>query len=305
VNLSRVERICNRLPRFYKHWDRDSLILNLLSAVGKQLDEAEGEVTNVMKAHWVDTAAADELDELGVLVRTNRIPGEDDAHFRVRLKRAVGEYEGGGTVPAILAAVKALIGAQNEGEVKIVENPPAPAAAEFRVMAGDTWTLGSNSIVDAVPSLTLTVEEGGEVSDPQIVNLDTGESVGFRGKLGGGEQLTITEGGASVDGEDATEKISVQGFPRLLRRGSTWKYGEALRMLIGVFDTARFDEHTFAVGIPFVMIRFDWTRLQPATFEVQIRSEALRRSGLTETYIEEFVDTMKAAGVNAIIKVLE
>jgi hypothetical protein len=70
-----------------------------------------------------------------------------------------------------------------------------------------------------------------------------------------------------------------------------------------VFDTAKFDEHTFAIGVPTVRIRFDWTRLQPATFLVQIKSKALRDSGLSESYLEKAVNSMKAAGVNAIIKV--
>ncbi len=302
--MSRVQRISDRLPRFYKYWDRESLIYRLISAVGLVLDRVEEEITSIMKAHWVDTAIGEELDEQGALLRSSRIPGEDDTRFRARLKRAVSEYEGGGTVPAILAAVQALIGVVGEGDVKIVENPSASASAEFRVMAGDTWALGSNSIVDAVPRLSITVEEGGEVSNPQIANLDTGESIEFRGKLGGGAQLVIDEGRASIDGEDATLNLSSKVSPHLLRKGSTWRYSEALQMLVGVFDEARFDEHTFAVGVPYVRVRFDWTRLQPATFEVQVNSEALRRSDLTETYIERFVESMKAAGVKAVIRVM-
>lgn len=305
MRMSRAQRICDRLPRFYKHWDRQSLVYGVVSAVAQQLDQVEEEVISMMKAHWVDTAQGDELDRLGLLVRASRILGEDDARLRARLKRAVGEYEGGGTVPAILEAVRALIGARDEADVRIVENPPAPGSAEFRVIAGDTWAFGSNSILDATPSMILTVEEGGEVSDPQVTNLDTGESVGFKGKLSGGEQLVIGEGKAINDGRDATARLTADKPPRILRRGSSWRYRESLRMLVGVFDEATFDEHTFAVGVPYVRIRFDWTRLQPATFEVQVRSEALRRSGLTESHIGRFVDSMKAAGVNAVVTVTE
>jgi len=302
--MERVERICNRLPRFYKHWEKNSLLFNILNAVSKQLDETEDKITDVMKAHWVDAAQEDELNMLGVLLGLSRLSGEDDTHYRARLKRAVNEYKGGGTVSAILEAVKASISAQSAEDVKIVENPSASAFAEFTVRAGETWTLGSNSITDEDPSLTLTVEEGGEVSNPQIMNLDTMESISFKGKLKGGQKLVIKKEEASLDGNDVSINISPQKIPRLIRKSSTWKYTESLEKLIAVFDEAKFDEHTFAVRVPAVSIRFDWTRLQPATFEVQIKAKALRRSGFSKPYLEKVVNLMKAAGVNALINVL-
>jgi len=301
--MDRVERICDRLPRFYKHWEKHSLVFSLLRAASKQLDEADEKITEAMKAHWVDTAVEDELNRLGDLLGLSRLSGEDDLHFRARLKRAVNEYKGGGTVSAILEAVRASISAQSDEDVRIIENPHAPGIAEFTVKTGDTWTLGSNSITDAEPSLTLTVEEGGKVSNPQIMNLDTGESITLKGKLKGGEKLVIKKKKASIEGKDVSERISPQKIPQLLRRGSTWKYTEALEELIAVFDTAKFDEHTFAVRVPSVIIRFDWARLQLATFEVQVKSKALRDSGLSQTYLEKVVNSMKAGGVNALVKV--
>jgi len=301
--MDRVERISNRLPRFYKHWEKNSLIFTLLKAVIKQLDESEERVTDLMKAHWVDTAIEDELDKLGDLLGLSRLAEENDSPYRARLKRAVTEYEGGGTVSTILEAVKALIRAQSEEDVKIIENPPTTAFADFTVRAGDTWTLGSNSIAEALPGLTLTVEEAGGVSNPQIMNLDTGEAITFKGKLKSGQKLVITKKKASLDEEDISKKIVPQTIPRLLRRGSTWKYSESLEKLVGVFDTAIFDEHTFAVKVPSVRVRFDWTRLQPATFELRVKSKALHGSGYSVPYLEKVVNSMKAVGVNAIINV--
>ncbi|MFQ5759119.1 MAG: hypothetical protein ACE5IF_05530 [Candidatus Bathyarchaeia archaeon] len=301
--MDRVERICDRLPRFYKHRAKDSVIFSLIRAVSRHLDEAEEKITDSMKAHWIDTAVEDKLDKLGVLLGLSRLSGEDDLQFKARLKRAVNEYKGGGTITAILDAVKALVRAQSEEDVEIVENPRASGFAEFTVRAGDEWTLGSNSITDAQPSLTLTVEEGGGVSNPQIMNLDTGESITLKGKLKSGQKLVMKKKKASIDEKDVSGRISPQKIPRLLRKDSTWKYTEALEKLIGVFDTAKFDEHTFAVGVPSVKIRFDWTRLQPATFEVRIKSKALRDSGFSKPYLEKVVNSMKAGGVNAVIKV--
>lgn len=301
--MDRAERIGNRLPRFYRYWEKDSLIFTLLRTISKQLDEAEQKITDMLKAHWVDTAVEGELDELGILLGLNRLSGEDDLHYRARLKRAANEYKGGGTVSAILEAVKASVGTQSTEDVTIVENPSASTFAEFTVRAGDTWTLGSNSIKDAEPSLTLIVEEGGEVSNPQIINLDTEESITFEGKLKGGQKLVIQQNKAQLDEKDVSAAISPSKAPDLLRKASTWKYSETLERLIAVFDTAKFDEHTFALRVPAVNVRFDWIKFQPATFEVHIKSKVLRDSGLSTPYLENLINTMKAVGVNALIKV--
>ena len=301
--MDRLERISNRLPRFYKHWDQNSIMFTLLKAVIKQLDEAEERITDMMKAHWVDTAAEEELDKLGDLLGLSRLAEENDDPYRARLKRAVTEYEGGGTVKTILAAVKALLRAQSEEDVQIIENPPISSFADIVVKAGDTWTLGSNSIEDTQPKLTITVEETGGVSNPQIINVNNGESITFNGKLKSGQKLVINNKKALIDEKDISQKIVPQTVPRLLRKVSTWKYSESFEKLVGVFDTANFDEHTFAVKVPAVRIRFDWTRLQPATFEVRIKSKALEGSGYSLPYLENLVNSMKAAGVNAIINV--
>jgi hypothetical protein len=300
--MSRTQRVSERFPRFYKYWQKDSVIFSLVQSVNSQLDNADEEVVNLMKAHWVDAAGGVELDRIGTLVGSQRMPEEDDAHFRSRLKMAINEYKGGGTLSAIAENIRALIRAGGE-DVELIENPPAKASAEFVVIANNTWTLGSNSIGDEEPSLTMTVEEGGHVSNPEITNVDTSESISFKGKLKSGQQLVIKKNKALLDETEVTESMSSQKIPTLLRAGSTWKYSEALLERIGVFDSGKFDEHTFAVGVPTVKIRFEWTRRQPATFLVQVQSKALRESGVTEPYLEKAISSMKAAGVNAIIKV--
>jgi hypothetical protein len=75
--------------------------------------------------------------------------------------------------------------------------------------------------------------------------------------------------------------------------------------MIGVFDTGKFDENTFAVGIPTVKIRFEWVKRQPSTILIKIKSNALLKTGLTELYLERTINSIRAAGVNAIIKVTE
>jgi hypothetical protein len=302
--MSTAERINERFPRFYRNWDKGSIIALLLQSISEQLDEAESGITNLMQAHWIDTAHAEDLEKIGALVESKRIPEESDEHFRTRLKRAVDEFKGGGTVSVILGQISQLINAKSK-EVEIIENPLVEDSAEFSVIANDSWTLGSNSIEGELPTISLTVEDKGEVSNPQITNIDTGQVITFEGKLKTGEQLVIKQGSALIDQQDVTENLSSKEIPELPRKLSTWKYSEALLERIGVFDSAVFDEHTFAVGVPTVRVRFEWTKRRPATFVVQIKERALRDSGISESYLEEAVKSMKAAGVNAIIKVME
>jgi len=177
--VSRLERISGRLPRIYQSAEEKALIFFLVQAVDKQLNKAEEVITEVMKAHWVDTAKKEELDEMSTLLGSKRMPEENDANLKGRLKRTVEEYKGGGTISIIRERVKELLNSDKKDDFEIIENPRVKASAEFLVVANDTWTLGSNSIEDEKPTLSLAVEgEGeGEVSNPQITNLDTEESL--------------------------------------------------------------------------------------------------------------------------------
>jgi hypothetical protein len=60
-------------------------------------------------------------------------------------------------------------------------------------VANDTWVLGSNSIEDEKPAIYLSVEGNGEVSNPQITNVDTGQSLTYTGKLKASKQLVIKQ----------------------------------------------------------------------------------------------------------------
>jgi len=305
--VSRLERISGRLPRIYQSAEEKALIFFLVQAVDKQLNKAEEVITEVMKAHWVDTAKKEELDEMSTLLGSKRMPEENDANLKGRLKRTVEEYKGGGTISIIRERVKELLNSDKKDDFEIIENPRVKASAEFLVVANDTWTLGSNSIEDEKPTLSLAVEgEGeGEVSNPQITNLDTEESLIFAGKLKAGKQLVIKKNKALLGEEDVTKKVTPKEPLQLLRKESIWRYSEPLSEMIGVFDTGKFDEHTFMIGIPTVKVRFDWVRSQPSTFLIKIKSSVLLKSGLTQSYLERTVNSMKAAGVNAIIKVME
>jgi len=66
--MEKTLRILDRLPLFYRSWDKDSLIFNLLFAMGKRIEEAEKEVTAILRSHWVDTSFEANLDRLGAIL---------------------------------------------------------------------------------------------------------------------------------------------------------------------------------------------------------------------------------------------
>jgi hypothetical protein len=76
--MSTNDRINDRLPRFYRNWDKGSILAILLKAVSDQLNIAEAGMTNLMHAHWIDTAKGSDLEKLGALVESGRIPENDD-----------------------------------------------------------------------------------------------------------------------------------------------------------------------------------------------------------------------------------
>lgn len=297
--MSREERICSRLPRFYKSWMEDSILYKLIKAISRELDFSHGLVVEMMKSHWVDTASSKDLDMMGSIFKLGRMLGEDDGRYRARLKRAIVDFTGGGTIASITSTLKELV----KDEVKIVENPPVEALYEVKVMSGDTWLLGSSSVEETtLPEITIEAED--VIENPEIMNVDFNESISFKGRLERGDKLIIGNGRCLLNGVDVTDRVSMRNIPKLYRKASTWRYSELIRERIGAFDVTRFDESIFAVSIPKATIRFRWVRYQPATFKVQVKRESLNRSGISEKYMQEILNYMKAAGVKAFIEVI-
>jgi len=303
--MKRTQRILDRFPSFYKTWDKNSIIFNMVHALGKRLDEAEKDLYAIMLAHWVDKASKSDLDELGDLYNIKRKPDEADSAYRSRLKRAIMEFKGGGTINAVLTSVKTALGLPRDYPLELIENPPKEMYGEFKVRTGETWWLSSSSVLDAAPSIEINVEtEGLRSTNPTITDLDTGEVVAFKGTLQKGEVLRIEGEKALLGDADVTERLSKTTALKLLRKGSTWRYAEALEKEIGVFDTAAFDSSIFAIGIPTVNIGFKWVAYQPATFEIRMPKDALPTKG-SIALAQEVVESIKAAGVRAIINVVE
>jgi hypothetical protein len=287
----------------YKSWDENTVIYKFLSAFVKRFEESQKDVRRVLRSHWIDTAHGSNIDRLGALFNLQRTENESDSDFKDKVKNAIQEYRGGGTVKSILATLKATLGATNGDAIKLIENPPQKMRVEKVIRAGDTWSMRSESIADVQPSLRIKVlEENAEAKNPTLQNLTTKETISYSDSLKTGEELTIKDGKATLDKTSVTKKFEGTEIT-LTRRDSTWQYTEALSEKIGLFDTAAFDTSIFAVGIPEVSILYQWIAYRPASFEVQIPKEVLDRSGVEQERVEKLINSVKAAGVAASIKI--
>lgn len=301
--MKQLSKIANRLSSMYKSWDENSVIYKFLSAFVKRFEESQKDVRRILRSHWIDTAHGANIDRLGALFNLQRTENESDSDFKDKVKNAIQEYRGGGTVKSILTTLKATLGAANGEAIKLIENPPQKMHVEKIIRAGDIWSMRSESIADVQPSLRIKVlEELAEAKNPTLQNLTTKETISFADSLKTGEELLIKDGKATLDKTSVTKKFKNIDIT-LTRRDSTWQYTEALSEKIGLFDTAAFDTSIFAVGIPEVSILYQWTAHRPASFEVQIPKEVLERSGVEQERVEKLINSVKAAGVTATIKI--
>lgn len=295
--MSSSKKIRDRLPDFYKSWDEGSVLYRMIGAIGSDIDGTKSGIIEMMRTHWVDVALNGDLDRIGSLFRLERASGEDDASYRARLKRAIVDFTGGGTLASIRSRLDDLFGPH----YAITENPSAEGRYEIRVMSGDTWSFRSESVQEiTTPEIIIEAED--IIENPEIIN-NLGDSLSFKGKLQKGNRLLVSEGRNRLDEVDVKNELLMNRVPRLHRRATTWRYTELIREKIGIFDDTMFDESIFAVGIPKAKITFTWTRYRPATLKVQIKEEALSRGGRSEEHVQEVLESMKAVGVDVIVEV--
>lgn len=295
-SLSSSDKIFARLPDFYKYWLKSSTIFKLVKAIGTELDYTKESAYNMMLSHWIDTASEGDLDLMGSIFGLKRIEGEDDERYRGRIVRAIIDFTGGGTIYSISSMLKNMVGE----DVQIIENPPTITSYEVNVMSGDTWTLGSDSVEEKVIP-TIEIEATDKIENPSISNLDFNTYINLKGVFEKGDRIVIKDSKCYLNNVELKERIEYKTV-FLHRKTSTWKYSELIREKIGVFDSSYFDESIFAVSTPKAKVKFEWTRLQPATLAIKIRGEALNRSNYTKEYVKEILDSIKAAGVKVIVE---
>ena len=121
--MDRIARMVERMPQFYRAWDKRSNFFQFLRGFAKELDEDQKSMFAVMRSHWIDTAYATDLDLLGSMFRLERRRNEQDESFRRRIKFFIPEFTGGGTRESIIAQTILYLDMREEQPI-LIENPP-------------------------------------------------------------------------------------------------------------------------------------------------------------------------------------
>ena len=243
------------------------------------MDVAEKDFVSIIHAHWVDKANGQDLDNLGALISTERKVRESDTDYRNRLKISVLRSRGG-TLESVKAAARLALNLPQDYPITINENPEVKRIGIYNVKSGGSWKIDLQdmmSVKDAPLDITITVKtEWGKIQDPRIINLDSKDSITFRGDIAYGDILRITNRGkALLNGKDETASLKIPGIRRpyreiqritgessghfelpnlkvltLPRGGSKWMltFNEIVWAEKGIFDKSHFDKSYFLLG---------------------------------------------------------
>ncbi len=317
--MEETDRLIQVLPSFYDTWDDESLFYQLIDSIAHQIHESRKDMYMIMRDHWIDTARGEELGKFGELYNMQRLLVENDAMFRKRIKSAISGYKGGGTVDSVLSLTRSFIGAQGD-ELQLIEYPPGPIEAKYELESGDTWEISSESIHSEVPEISVFVETSGAsldrakfdesifplaVTNPKFTNIDTKESIGFKGILDAGQTLRTFMGRAMVDNVDASDQLTNMAIPTILRSKCRWRYDESVTEKVGAFDNGTFDSSLFRIPVAEVEVTLSWIARLAGAFELRIKKKALSRNKLTQQDVENFVAGIKAAGVKHIVTIVD
>ncbi|WP_455392285.1 hypothetical protein [[Eubacterium] cellulosolvens] len=307
-------RMVNRLPEYMNAENKESLIHSVLDTVGKEIENAEDRITDIMTSKWFPVAALPDLERLGNLFSVDRLTAEQLRDYKQRLFSTVQELlKGVGTVESIRALVTATMGFEPD----IIENPKTPVSGGPRLLkAGDKWIEECKSVIEPKP--TISIHSITTVRNPTIANLKSGESISYNGLLRPGAFLLIhPDGKASLAGIDVTDRIikAQNVVPSITRPRSEWVYQD----LNAFLDSSKFGEATLAGGEKYsVIVELRWEESKPASFIVKLPlysnkyrpTEELSDRELRESIgyeqelrqeVRNLVEKVKTAGVEAQI----
>ena len=326
------DRITNRIPQFYKSWDKESILFSFIDSIAHELRKQKKELVNIKRTHWIDTSYGKNLDLLAKIYKLYRKQEESDEDFRNRIKRFLFEFTGGGTKKSILAQSVAYLNLKEEREMPVlIENPLRIKKVKMTVQNGDRINIQSESIDDEDFFLELLLEEEGfEIVDPAIYDQDNNSSIRFQGTLKSGEKLRISTkektvshinndlGIGNVNNDSSSSSslfnnksnngnnnnIFIDDKMKVPRKKSTWIFKENTTPKLGRFDEAHFDEYFYEVYVPKCSLNIEWKAEFLSSFELQIESESFERSGVSIENFSELVNSIKAAGVKAFIEII-
>jgi len=302
--MTAIDRILDVLPPPFSVAG-DAVVTRLLDAFAIELDVQSEDLDLLRRTHWVEFAFRfRDVERLAELLGVDPLPGETLRSFRVRLLAlakarldgAVGLDDIKGFVYAYVDGAERALqstfvpglnrfdeqGASEEHEnhpayrpLALLENPlrlrrsASLAALHGRVPYLHRWQERNAGLTDTVATFAVTGLSGGRTAVPLLVNLTTGDLVGYAGVLRVGQRLTLDRAGGEderdalvrLNGVDVTERaFSVSGFvpgvpftpselderpllPQLVRGENRWIF-----LSVGLFDVRGLDRIFYAIA---------------------------------------------------------
>lgn len=193
MSKGRTKNIIERLPHFFHAEDEQSVLYQLVEVYSKMLDQAEIDLTKVMRSHWVNTADNEDskgfdavqkgdldkifslyLQNLGgtaLLRQLNRREGpaglEDDITYRERIKGLINVIKGGAsTRQGIVDVVAANLGIVGDSEevtnakqkIRIKEyNPQSVDATNIALLPVQNFVIDNPNDVPEQPTIHLRI----------------------------------------------------------------------------------------------------------------------------------------------------
>lgn len=176
----KTDRLVELFPDAYAARERDSVLYQILDAIGAELIAADERIKYLLKSHWVRYAEGAALDGLGAIYGVSRRTLhtgqlESDAALRQRLQSTVPLFTGGGTVAAIEGAVRSALGLPfNLEQLKL--------PAEFRALRDEIEQLvvvrefspkGERVLERTIEEVTL---DSGQHASQLVITLDPSAS---------------------------------------------------------------------------------------------------------------------------------
>jgi hypothetical protein len=300
----KTDRVVALFPEAYAAEETEALLYKLLDVVGAELVKADETVRQLLRSHWVDYASGAALDGLGSIYGLVRRQLRDetletDEALRQRLKSTVNLFTGGGTIQAVIGAVRSALGLpfdlaqlnlppgferlQKDLENLIFIEEFSPTGERLR--GSTTADIGQLTLVLEIPTVhgtrpAIQWKFTSGVNHPLSLELkDSGKGVKSKG------QMIISPGKTLILSADASGRLSaVLGLVDLSSQFTNLD-GTAPAIMPEVPETGisewifrthggRFDESTFDGNEPYDMpdfaVEMNWLRYQPLTFEVHV-----------------------------------
>jgi hypothetical protein len=245
--MNALGRIQEMLPGPYA-LSSDAVLSRFLGTVALDLEAFQEDLERVRRSHWINFVyRSADAEKLAALVGITRLPWEELDLFRerllllvrARLNGAFGPNEVRNFTYDYLSRAQEILdctfvpgltrrSAEQAfaGLLELKENPdrhrvsPTLQARAGRVPYLLRWTETNEGLSDTVATLHFTGLLAGRTTSPVIVNLTTGELIGYAGRMAFGETLEIKAKSAEdrtaiarLNGVDVSQRLySLTGF---------------------------------------------------------------------------------------------